>query len=124
MGRNPMRKRGRLRYCDLRQPLKASSRAEPHFRRSERTPADQLRRRHTQDPSVPPVKCSPSGWRHEFRARRYAEAEEASRVEAGTALVPAHARRAAISSARVVESGTVCAMAFSRCCVESGFFSE
>ncbi len=47
-----------------------------------------------------------------------------SRAEAGTALVRAQPRRAAISSARVVESGTVCASASRSNCVESGFFSE
>ena len=53
-------------------------------------------------------------------ARNYAP----SRAEAGTALVQAQARNVAISSARVVDSGTVWASASSSDCVESGFLSE
>ena len=48
----------------------------------------------------------------------------ASPADAGTARVRAHSRCAAISSARVVESGTVCASASSRDCVSSALFSE
>ena len=47
-----------------------------------------------------------------------------SLAEAGTALVLAQSRKAAISSARVIESGTVCDRALRSDCVASGFFSE
>ena len=48
----------------------------------------------------------------------------ASAFEAGTALILAQSRKAVISSARVVESGTVWANAAIRDSVLSGFFSE
>ena len=54
----------------------------------------------------------------------YTLALVASPAEAGTARVRAHSRCAAISSARVVESGTVCASASSRDWVFSALFSE
>jgi hypothetical protein len=54
----------------------------------------------------------------------YTLALVASPADAGTARVRAHSRCAAISSARVVESGTVCASASSRDCVFSALFSE
>lgn len=48
----------------------------------------------------------------------------ASRPVAGTARVLAHSRNAAISSARVVESGTVCRNASISNAVLNGFFPE
>jgi len=54
----------------------------------------------------------------------YTLALVASPADAGTARVRAHSRCAAISSARVVERGTVCASASSRDCVLSALFSE
>jgi len=47
-----------------------------------------------------------------------------SRADAGTALVLAHSRRASISSARVVERGTVWANASISDWVVTGIFSE
>ena len=47
-----------------------------------------------------------------------------SRAEAGTARFWAHSRKAAISSARVVESGTVCANAAISNSVVRAFFSD
>jgi hypothetical protein len=54
----------------------------------------------------------------------YLFSPSATLADAGTARVLAHALRASISSARVVESGTVCAKASRSDCVVSDFFSE
>jgi hypothetical protein len=48
----------------------------------------------------------------------------ASLADAGTALVLAQSRRLAISSERVIESGTVCPRASTSDCEVRGFFSE
>src|SRR6202050_1811181 len=54
----------------------------------------------------------------------YEAAGTPSRADAATALVLAHSRNAAISSARVMESGTVSANASRSDGVRSAFFSE
>ena len=57
-------------------------------------------------------------------ATDYAPSALTSGIEAGTARLAAHSRRASISSARVVESGTVARIASSRCCSLSCCFCE
>ena len=78
---------------------------------------------------VPLVKArdfgmTPRGVEFSVDALRDQLPEPATLAEAGTARVRAHSRSEAISSARVVESGTVCASASTSDCVVSGFFSE
>src|ERR1700722_7982759 len=75
----------------------------------------------------PTARRRASQWRRQTQPdflEHYTLALVASPADAGTARVRAHSRCAAISSARVVESGTVCASASSRDCVLSALFSE
>src|SRR5579859_157649 len=70
------------------------------------------------------MKAYPGAKGTSIRGYPQAFAVSASATDAGTARVLAHSRKAAISSARVVERGTVWVKASTSNCVFSAFFSE
>ena len=105
----PVHRQSRISLRDGTNRNTHAQRASDHCLEAYREPERESMAGHPRSPSL---------------QQRYALVPIGSPADAGTARVRAHSRNAAISSARVVESGTVCASASSSDCVVSAFFSE